>query len=185
VQRLARRSTNVRCAGRSVQYELTKCTYNRTFSSVKAMPAAELRKNLFVTLRQVAKGKRPILIQRRGRPIAALVPADAMGEALTPGAGLTVDYRKLAAFCERHHVRTLYLFGSVLTDTFDAQSDIDVLFEPEGSGPSYFEQMKMADELEAVWGRSVDLVSRRAVESSANPIRRQAILDSARIVYGR
>jgi prevent-host-death family protein len=149
------------------------------------MAAAELRKNLFATLRQVAKGKRPILIERRGKPIAALVPTDEAGEAPTVRGAPRIEYRKLAAFCDRHHVRTLYLFGSVLTDAFDAQSDIDVLFEPEGSGPSYFEQMKMTDELEALWGRPVDLVSRRAVESSVNPIRRQAILDSARIVYGR
>ncbi|HKY41255.1 MAG TPA: type II toxin-antitoxin system prevent-host-death family antitoxin [Polyangiaceae bacterium] len=152
---------------------------------MKTLPAAELRKNLFVTLRQVAKRKRPILIERRGRPIAALVPADAAGEAAARGRGLKVDFRKLGAFCERHHVKALYLFGSVLTDAFDAESDIDVMFEPEGSGPGYFEQMKMADELEALWGRPVDLVSRRAVESSTNPIRKQSILDSARVVYGR
>jgi predicted nucleotidyltransferase len=152
---------------------------------VKVLPVAELRKNLFVTLTQVQRRKRPILIERRGQPLAALVPTEvATGE--TPrGAGLTVDFRKLAAFCERHHIKTLYLFGSVLTDAFDAQSDVDVMFEPEGSGPGYFEQMKMADELEALWGRPVDLVSRRAIESSSNAIRRQSILDSARVVYGR
>lgn len=96
-----------------------------------------------------------------------------------------MDTRNLAAFCERHQIITLYLFGSVLTDTFDAQSDVDVMFEPEGDGPGYFEQMNMADELEALWGRPVDLVSRRAVESWTNPIRRQSILDSAKVVYRR
>ena len=153
---------------------------------MKALPAAELRKNLFVTLRQVAKHTRPIIIERRGRPIAALVPAEAAtGEAAPREGGLQVDFRKLATFCGRHHLKTLYLFGSVLTEAFDADSDVDVMFEPEGSGPGYFEQMKMADELEELWGRRVDLVSRRAVESSTNPLRRQSILDGARVVYGR
>jgi prevent-host-death family protein len=153
---------------------------------VKVLPVAELRKNLFVTLTQVQRRKRPVLIERRGQPVAALVPTEvATGEATARAASLMVDFRKLAAFCERHHIETLYLFGSVLTDACDAQSDVDVMFEPEGNGPGYFEQMKMTDELEALWGRPVDLVSRRAVESSANPIRRQAILDSARVVYGR
>jgi prevent-host-death family protein len=152
---------------------------------VKVLPVAELRKNLFVTLTQVQRRKRPILIERRGQPVAALVPTEAATGETPRGTSLTVDFRKLAAFCERHHIRTLYLFGSVLTDAFDAQSDVDVMFEPEGSGPGYFEQMKMADELEALWGRPVDLVSRRAVESSSNPIRKQSILDSARVVYGR
>jgi predicted nucleotidyltransferase len=39
------------------------------------------------------------------------------------------------------------------------------------------------DELVAIFGRSVDLLTRRGVEDSRNPIRKQAILDSARVVY--
>jgi hypothetical protein len=41
----------------------------------------------------------------------------------------------------------------------------------------------MEAELAAIVGRRVDLVSRRAVERSANWIRRKAILDSARPIY--
>jgi Nucleotidyltransferase domain len=43
----------------------------------------------------------------------------------------------IAAFCDRIHVRKLSLFGSVLTDRFGDESDIDMLveFEPE-SGPA-------------------------------------------------
>ena len=39
--------------------------------------------------------------------------------------------------------------------------------------------VRMQDELKALLGREVDLVSRRGVESSRNPIRREAILSSA------
>ena len=96
-----------------------------------------------------------------------------------------VDVRAIARFCETNQVKTLYLFGSVLTDTFDADSDVDVMFECEGPSPDYFEQMHMTDELERIFGRPVDLIAERVVESSSNPFRKRSILESARIVYGR
>jgi predicted nucleotidyltransferase len=127
-----------------------------------------------------------VLIERRGKPIAALVPPEAVGVGgALAGARPRVDFRKLAELCERYRVKTLYLFGSVLSDAFDAKSDVDVMFEPEGAVPGYFEQMKMTDELESLFGRPVDLITRRAVELSTNPLRKESILRSARVVYGR
>jgi porphobilinogen deaminase len=41
----------------------------------------------------------------------------------------------------------------------------------------------MKDELEAIFGREVDLVSRRGLEMSRNHIRKQAILSSALVLY--
>jgi hypothetical protein len=41
----------------------------------------------------------------------------------------------------------------------------------------------MEDELSAILGRKVDLVSRRAIERSANWIRRKAILETAEPLY--
>jgi uncharacterized protein len=40
---------------------------------------------------------------------------------------------KLSAFCRRHRIRRLALFGSVLRDDFRPDSDVDILveFEPE------------------------------------------------------
>lgn len=35
----------------------------------------------------------------------------------------------LATFCEKHHIVKLALFGSVLTDKFGDESDVDVLIE--------------------------------------------------------
>lgn len=46
-----------------------------------------------------------------------------------------------------------------------------------------FDLVDMEDELEAILGRKVDLVTRRGVETSRNPIRRDAILKSARSLY--
>jgi len=65
----------------------------------------------------------------------------------------------IAAFCRRHHIRRLALFGSVLRDDFSPESDIDVLveFEP-GQVPGFFGLVDMECELsELLGGRKVDL----------------------------
>jgi predicted nucleotidyltransferase len=48
---------------------------------------------------------------------------------------------------------------------------------------SLFDVVTMRDELAALFGRPVDLVERPAVERSANPYRRRAILDGSQPVY--
>lgn len=72
------------------------------------------------------------------------------------------------------------LFGSALTDSFRPDSDIDLLvtFTPEAAW-SLFDRFSMEEELSAILGREVDLISRRTIERSQNWIRRQAILESA------
>jgi uncharacterized protein len=48
-------------------------------------------------------------------------------------AAVRIPSEAIAAFCERNHVRKLSLFGSVLTERFGDDSDIDMLveFDPE------------------------------------------------------
>ncbi len=75
------------------------------------------------------------------------------------------------------------MFGSALRDDFGPQSDIDLLvsFEPAASW-SLLDHGRMQQELAELLGRPVDLVSRRAVAASANPVRRRAILETARVL---
>jgi predicted nucleotidyltransferase len=51
--------------------------------------------------------------------------------------------------------------------------------------PSYFDTCRMAEELEALFGRSVDLVIKSTIERDRNPHRRAAILDRARLLVDR
>jgi uncharacterized protein len=86
--------------------------------------------------------------------------------------------------CRRWKVRELALFGSALGERFRPESDIDLLVTFEaGAQWSLFDHVRMQQELSALLGREVDLVSRRAVEASPNPVRRKAILDSASPLY--
>jgi len=64
----------------------------------------------------------------------------------------------------------------------DSDVDLLVVFEPEADW-SLFDQVTMEEELAAILGRKVDLVSRRAVERSPNWIRRKAILESAETIH--
>lgn len=76
------------------------------------------------------------------------------------------------------------LFGSVLRDDFKPDSDIDVLVDFEqDSGRTLFDLVDMIDELKNIFGRDVDLLTRKAVERSRNYIRRKEILSSAEVVY--
>jgi predicted nucleotidyltransferase len=73
----------------------------------------------------------------------------------------------IANLCRLHGVRSLEVFGSILREDFDLErSDVDVLveFEPQAANSlSNFLDLKEA--LEALFGRSVDLVELRAIRN--------------------
>ncbi|TWT44677.1 Nucleotidyltransferase domain protein [Phycisphaerae bacterium RAS1] len=91
---------------------------------------------------------------------------------------------EIADLCRRWRIRELALFGSALRGDSRPDSDIDLLvtFEP-GADWSLLEHIQLQTELSAMLGRPVDMVTRRTIERSANPIRRNEILSSARTVY--
>ena len=91
---------------------------------------------------------------------------------------------RLEEFCRHWNIVELSLFGSALRDDFRADSDIDLLacFAPDAEW-SLLDHARMERELTEMLGREVDLVSRAAVEASPNWIRRNEILDTARILY--
>lgn len=97
---------------------------------------------------------------------------------------LDIPAEALRAFCERWRIVEMDLFGSALRDDFGPDSDVDLMVEyaPDAQW-TLFDEARMQEELEELLGRSVDLLSRRAVEESPNWIRRRAILESAEPLY--
>ena len=97
---------------------------------------------------------------------------------------IQLPHDQLTEFCQRWKVRELALFGSVLRDDFRPDSDVDILitFAPEAKR-GVFVLAQMQEELETLFGREVDLVSKRAIERSQNWIRRQNILEFAQVIY--
>ncbi len=78
---------------------------------------------------------------------------------------IPVEKEQIAEFCQRHHIRKLALFGSVLRDDFGPDSDVDVLveFDPEQS-VTFFDLVAMERELSTILaGRKVDMVTYKAL----------------------
>ena len=97
---------------------------------------------------------------------------------------IMVPKDRIAAFCQKWKITELALFGSVLREDFRPDSDVDVLvtFSPDSDwGVDHLLDMK--EELEALFGRAVDLVEKRLVEESRNYIRRKHILSHMESVY--
>jgi len=94
----------------------------------------------------------------------------------------------LAALCRRYGVKRLEVFGSAAreADFNPSKSDFDFLveFERRGDLPPREQFLGLAEALENLLGRPVDLVERKAMEASRNYIRRRAILRYAETVYG-
>lgn len=71
---------------------------------------------------------------------------------------IKVPLAKIKKFCKEHHIVKLSLFGSVLTDSFNKKSDVDVLVVFDSAHiPSFFGLADMQFELETFFNRPVDL----------------------------
>jgi len=60
-------------------------------------------------------------------------------------------------FCQKHHIRRMSFFGSVVRDDFGPNSDIDVLVEFEPGYVPGFDFFSMEIELSRILERKVDL----------------------------
>ena len=91
-----------------------------------------------------------------------------------------VDKIRLADLCRRYGVRELSLFGSAVRGEVRPGSDVDVMVEFDGSvriGLLKFESLR--EELEALSGRKVDLVTKGGLK----PWIRPHVLKEARVIY--
>lgn len=95
-----------------------------------------------------------------------------------------ISKSQLSQFCQRWEIDELALFGSVLRDDFRPVSDVDMLvtFSPEANW-SLLDHVKMEHEMQELLGRDVDIISKRAIIRSENWLRREAILNSARVIF--
>jgi uncharacterized protein len=93
---------------------------------------------------------------------------------------ISIDQDAVKAFCVRHHIKRLALFGSVLRDDFGPESDVDVLVEFLVGHVPGLEFMRIEREFSAlVHGRRVDMVTAKFLNARV----RDEVLNSARPVY--
>jgi uncharacterized protein len=91
-----------------------------------------------------------------------------------------IDPDAVSAFCRRHHIKRLALFGSVLRDDFSPDSDIDVLVEFQAGHVPGFNFVSIEREFSGLLhGRRVDMVTPKFL----NPRIRDQVLNSAEPLY--
>lgn len=96
-------------------------------------------------------------------------------------ANLQLDRDVINEFCRKWQIRELSIFGSVLREDFGPQSDLDFLVSFEPGVPLDIDRLlDMKEELEARFGRPVDLVEKEAMR---NPWRRHEILRTRQVIY--
>lgn len=93
------------------------------------------------------------------------------------------NIQKIIALCQRHKVNKLFVFGSILTNRFNDQSDVDLVVDfdnvdLEDYADNYFD---LKAGLEELLNRSVDLLESKAIR---NPILRKNIDNSKQLIYG-
>ncbi len=96
---------------------------------------------------------------------------------------LTAHIDDINKLCATYGVRHLYAFGSVLTNNYHAQSDIDFIvdFFPISSIDYADNYYDLKFSLESILNRKVDLLEETAIK---NPYFLEAINDKKQILYG-
>lgn len=97
---------------------------------------------------------------------------------------LIINKPEFNDFCKKHEIIELSVFGSILRDDFNADSDIDFLVTfGEKSKHTLFDSVRMQEELQTILGLPVDFVSKKAIEKSSNYFRKKAILEHTKVIY--
>lgn len=90
---------------------------------------------------------------------------------------------KIKTLCIKHYVKSLFAFGSVCTEKFKDSSDIDLLisFNPMDYGDYADNYFLVADKLEELFHRPVDLVTDKSL---SNPYFIDSVNRTKTLIYG-
>lgn len=91
--------------------------------------------------------------------------------------------KQIAELCHKYNVRRLFAFGSVLTDRFNDESDIDLIvdFDKQSIEDIFNTYFDFRYALEDVLGRKVDLLEDQPIRNS---YLRKNIETTKRLIYG-
>lgn len=100
---------------------------------------------------------------------------------------LNLTPQVIAQFCKQWQIIELAVFGSILREDFRPKgtdpSDIDFLYVSAPEARYGFRFFDMRAELAQLVNRNIDLVSKKGISNSLNPLRRREILEAARVLY--
>jgi predicted nucleotidyltransferase len=96
---------------------------------------------------------------------------------------LIAHINEIKKLCQEHQVKTLYTFGSVCSENFTEQSDIDFLliFKPDISIQQYTDNyFDLHYKLEDLFHRKIDLLTEKSL---SNPYFIQSVDRSKKLIY--
>ena len=97
---------------------------------------------------------------------------------------INLDTETISKICQNWQIVELALFGSVLREDFNSNSDIDILVSfADDAKITFFDLDDLEQEFSQLFNRPVDVVTKAAIEQSHNWIRRKNILENSQIIY--
>lgn len=98
---------------------------------------------------------------------------------------IEVNLQRIIDLCRRHKVKTLSVFGSILTDRFNDDSDVDLLVDFTPNDPDSFDYVSnyfsLKDALERLLCRKIDLVE---YGDNLNPVFKALVDKKKQLIYG-
>jgi uncharacterized protein len=96
---------------------------------------------------------------------------------------LTRHIEEIRKLCSSNKVKSLFAFGSVLTEDFKLESDIDLIVDIDEKDPlSYSDRyFNLKFQLEQLFQRKVDLLEQKAIR---NPYLKAQIEQTQVLIYG-
>jgi len=96
---------------------------------------------------------------------------------------IEINMDKIVALCRKYKVAKLWVFGSILTDRFNDDSDVDfsVIFDYHTINDLFVTFFDFIEDLENVLGRKVDLIDETAV---SNKYFRKELDSTKQLIYG-
>ena len=94
-------------------------------------------------------------------------------------------YREqIMRLCRQYNVKKLFAFGSVLTDRFDEQSDVDLIvdFDKQAINDHFLNYFDFKYSLEEIFQREVDLLEEQPIRNS---YLKKNIENSKTLLYAR
>lgn len=149
---------------------------------MKSMRATNLRKSLYDALETIQKDRDPVEIVLGGKTVAVLMPSPTLKPRRRKP---LIDLDAVAAFCKKYELKSFALFGSILRDDFDEESDVDVIVDPVPTDRfiSFREECRMVDELEVLFGRKVEMLEKKNLAIIRHPEIRREIETTAKVIY--
>lgn len=98
---------------------------------------------------------------------------------------IEINLQHIFDLCRRHKVKSLAVFGSILTDRFTDKSDVDMLVDFEPVDHDTFDYVdnyfNLRDALEMLFGRKVDLIE---YGNQLNPLFKASVDRKKQMIYG-